>query len=488
MKSSLTARVATAPNARRNPNKLTHVKSRLCLFVLITASALSPFALACPVVARAERKIAYYICPMDSEVRAAKPGKCPKCGMALRRTTTEPSSTPQAVSVKPDAARSSTAASVNLGQLPDTTVYDQHGRRLSFYNDLVKNKTVAINFLFTTCTTICPPLAATFRKVQQELGERVGRDVALISISVDPATDVPERLKRFAAKFNAGPGWTFLTGSPPEMDRLLKALGAAVADKNDHTPMVLVGNDAAGFWTRTYGLAAPAAIVKVINDASARSEGKGGTVDVPLPADSSPAAQTERQVQKALNAGAAASPAGDPPLAAEIKQSKTPIEKAAAYFPNTVLVTQDNQPVRFFDDMLRGKTVMINFMFTTCTGICPPMTANLLKVQAYLGDRVGKDISIISISVDSGIDTPAALKKYATNYKVKPGWYFLTGNKTDIDVVLRKVGGYVKDKNDHTGLVMIGNVETGEWIKMFAMAKPAEIADAVLKIAGSKQE
>lgn len=477
---------AIAPNAGRpKQNAFINGMSRLCLLVLI-ASALSPFALAGGIVAPAERKITSYFCPMDTEVRAAKRGKCPKCGMALRRAT-EPSTTDVAESAKPDAA-ASTAASVNLARLPDTIVYDQHGRRLSFYNDLVKGKTVAINFLFTTCTTICPPLAATFRKVQQELGERVGRDVSLISISVDPATDVPERLKKFAAKFNAGPGWTFLTGSPPEMDRLLKALGAAVADKNDHTPMVLVGNEAAGFWTRTYGLAAPAAIVKVINDASARSKGTASSVEVPLPVDSSTAAPTERQVRKTVNADSAANLAGASPIAAEVKPSKTPLEKAAAYFPNTVLLTQDNQPVRFFDDMLRGKTVMINFMFTTCTGICPPMTANLLKVQAYLGDRVGKDISIISISVDSGVDTPAAMKKYATNYKVKPGWYFLTGNKPDVDLVLRKVGGFVEDKNDHSGLVMIGNVETGEWIKMFAMARPAEIADAVLKIAGSKQE
>jgi protein SCO1/2 len=484
----LFAECAISPNARRKQNALISGMSRLCLLVLI-ATALSPFALAGRFVAPVERKLTSYVCPMDTEVRAAKPGKCPKCGMALRRATSGPSSPTVAErakeGAKPDAL-ATTAVSVNLARLPDTIVYDQHGRRLSFYNDLVKGKTVAINFLFTTCTTICPPLAATFRKVQQELGDRVGRDVSLISISVDPATDVPERLKKFAAKFNAGPGWTFLTGSPPEMDRLLKALGAAVADKNDHTPMVLVGNEAAEFWTRTYGLAAPAAIVKVINDASERSKGESSTVEVPLPQDSTTTGQPQRQLRKTVNAAAA--PAGEQPSRSDAKPEKSPAEKAAAYFPNTVLLTQDNQPVHFFDDMLKGKTVMINFMFTTCTGICPPMTANLLKVQSYLGDRVGKDISIISISVDSLVDTPAAMKKYATNYKVKPGWYFLTGNKPDVDQVLRKVGGFVEDKNDHSGLVIIGNVETGEWIKMFAMARPAEIADAVLKIAGSKQE
>jgi protein SCO1/2 len=92
----------------------------------------------------------------------------------------------------------------------------------------------------------------------------------LISISVDPATDVPERLKAFAGKFKAGPGWTFVTGSKPDVDLLLKALGAAVSDKNDHTPMVLVGNEPAGYWTRSYGLAPPAVLVKVITDAASK--------------------------------------------------------------------------------------------------------------------------------------------------------------------------------------------------------------------------
>src|SRR6185369_7807493 len=94
-------------------------------------------------------------------------------------------------------------------------------------------------------------------------------------------------------------------------DRLLKALGAAVADKNDHTPMVLVGNEAAGVWTRTYGLAAPAAIVKVINDASERSKGESSSVEVPLPPDSTTTGQPQRQLRKTVNAAAAT--AGEPP-------------------------------------------------------------------------------------------------------------------------------------------------------------------------------
>jgi protein SCO1 len=155
-------------------------------------------------------------------------------------------------------------------QIPDTIVLDQNGKRLRFYSDLVKGKTVAINFIFTSCTTICPPLTATFRRVQTQLEKEAGPSASLISVSVDPTTDVPERLKDYAAKFKAGPGWTFVTGEKTEIDKLLAALGAAVADKSDHTPMILIGNDSAGYWTREYGLSAPSQLVGIIKGAAER--------------------------------------------------------------------------------------------------------------------------------------------------------------------------------------------------------------------------
>jgi protein SCO1 len=151
-------------------------------------------------------------------------------------------------------------------EIPDVAVLDQHGNKLNFYTDLIKDKTVAINFIFTNCTTICPPLAATFQRLQREMGERVGKDVHLISISVDPVTDTPERLKAWGAKFKAGPGWTFVTGEKQEMDKLLTALGAAVSKREDHTPALIIGNDSKGVWTRTYGLAKIPQIMDVIEE------------------------------------------------------------------------------------------------------------------------------------------------------------------------------------------------------------------------------
>lgn len=156
--------------------------------------------------------------------------------------------------------------------VPDVPVVDQDGNALRFYSDLVKGKVVAVNFVFTTCTTICPPMGANFAKLQKVLGDRAGKDVHLISVSVDPVTDTPERMKAWGQKFGAAPGWTLVTGDRNEITRLLKALGVYTADINDHSPLVLVGNDAQGQWTRAYGLAAPAKVAELIDGMAAPAE------------------------------------------------------------------------------------------------------------------------------------------------------------------------------------------------------------------------
>jgi cytochrome oxidase Cu insertion factor (SCO1/SenC/PrrC family) len=207
-----------------------------------------------------------YSCPMHPEVTSTRRGRCPKCGMSLRLVKDKVQS-PAAVDATPSGFPGvivDTTASSSL-QIPDVRVSDQSGNQLNFYSDLVKGKTVAINFIFTTCTTICPPLTATFRRVQQDLKTKAV-DAQLISVSVDPTIDTPERLRDFAAKFRAEPGWTFVTGSKSEIDSLLQALGVAVANKNDHTPTILIGNDAAKYWTRAYGLSSPTALIKTITE------------------------------------------------------------------------------------------------------------------------------------------------------------------------------------------------------------------------------
>ena len=218
-----------------------------------------------------------YACPMHPEVKSSKAGKCAKCKMDLRKA--DPQKTQNCDQpVKP--VDGATAVRNNM-VIPDVEVLDQDGNALHFYTDLIKDKTVAINFIFTNCTTICPPLAATFARLQKEMGDKVGRDVHLISISVDPLTDTPERLKAWGAKFKAGPGWTFVTGEKQEMDKLLNALGAAVSKREDHSPALIIGNDSKGVWTRTYGLAKVSQIMSVIENVRAgRVDETSATVEV----------------------------------------------------------------------------------------------------------------------------------------------------------------------------------------------------------------
>jgi len=172
-----------------------------------------------------------------------------------------------------------------------------------------------------------------------------------------------------------------------------------------------------------------------------------------------------------------ASPVGD------ASPTKTdPSLMAADYFPNVVLQTQEGKRVRFYDDLLKGKVVLINFMYTSCPIECPRTTANLGKVEEALGDRVGRDVVMISMTVDPLNDTPAVLNRYARRYGAKPGWYFVTGKQADLDLIRRRLGVYddAVDKTQHTGILVYGNEATGRWAATPALAPPKAIVKSVM--------
>lgn len=155
---------------------------------------------------------------------------------------------------------------------------------------------------------------------------------------------------------------------------------------------------------------------------------------------------------------------------------RSPAEK---YFSDVELINQDGQKMRFYSDVLKDKVVVINTFFTACTGVCPPMNRNLEKVQDALGDRLGKDAFLVSMTVDPESDTPARLKEYSRRFHARPGWIFLTGKKENVDWALYKLGQYVETKNDHTTIIIIGNEPKGLWKKAFGLAKAEELMKIV---------
>jgi protein SCO1/2 len=151
------------------------------------------------------------------------------------------------------------------------------------------------------------------------------------------------------------------------------------------------------------------------------------------------------------------------------------------YFPNVPLVTHEGKTVRFFDDLIKDKIVVINFIYTHCPDTCPLETAQLVRVQNILGDRVGKDVFFYSISIDPENDTPEVLKAYRKRFKAN--WTFLTGKKSDIIQIRRKLGLYIEEiqdgSNNHNVNMIIGNQATGRWMKRSPFENPYVLADQV---------
>ncbi|MGE4606620.1 MAG: SCO family protein [Myxococcota bacterium] len=158
-------------------------------------------------------------------------------------------------------------------------------------------------------------------------------------------------------------------------------------------------------------------------------------------------------------------------------------------FPNTLLLTHDERPVRFYDDLVKDRIVIVNFMYASCDNICIPIAQNLSRVHKLLGDRMGRDILILSITIDSKVDDPAALRHYIElNGGDKEGWLYLTGDYDEIDRVRRSLGVYDldpvidADKTEHSGLITFGNDRTDHWAALPALMDSEEIVETLLRI------
>ncbi|WP_428261459.1 SCO family protein [Haliangium sp.] len=152
----------------------------------------------------------------------------------------------------------------------------------------------------------------------------------------------------------------------------------------------------------------------------------------------------------------------------------------ADYFPNIELTTHEGEKVRFYDDLIEGKVVLVNFIFTSCAKACPLETARLKQVYDILADRVGKDVFMYSISIDPETDTPEVLAAYRERFRIGPGWTFLTGDRDEIVMLRKKLGLFIQeiqdDPTDHNLSVIIGNQSTGQWMKRSPMENPHFLA------------
>lgn len=157
------------------------------------------------------------------------------------------------------------ANTVNV-KIHDLELLDQDGKKGKFKSDFIGDRLAAITFTYTTCTTICPVLDAIFIQLQDILGKRLGKDISLITMSIDPVTDIPPRMKQYAKRLSAKPGWLFLTGKKANVDTVLKGLDVYSPDIFNHPPTVFIGDGRRGTWKRIYGFPSPEQIMAVFKE------------------------------------------------------------------------------------------------------------------------------------------------------------------------------------------------------------------------------
>ncbi len=331
--------------------------------------------------------------------------------------------------------------------LVDIPLVDQDGRTVMFASELVGRRVAAVEFVFTRCSTTCPLLGIHFQRLQNLLGDRLGSDFALVSVSVDPQFDTPAQMKSWGERFEAKPGWTLATGAKLEVDRLLRALGSFSSGRENHQNAILVIDGATGKALRVDGTATPAAVAKVMRS----------VFDSP-----------GREPQTAKASFAAGQPDDD---------------KVRSYFTDTPLVDQNGVSHQFYSDLLRDRTVVINAFFSSCKGSCIGTSSTLIKLQDRLGDRLGRDVRILSLTVDRTNDTPQALAAYAQRIGARPGWYFLTGERRELDQVLKKLGLFVELRESHSPIFLVGNLRTGLWKKVLGLGDSEQVIASIESVA-----
>jgi protein SCO1/2 len=378
------------------------------------------------------------------------------------------------------------AARWGKSYFPDVKVVTQDGKWLSFYDDLLKDKIFVINFLYTTCVDICPLTASRLSELQEKLGDAMGRDIFFYSITIDPETDTPQRLKEYADTFGAGPGWLFITGKPEDVHAIRYKLGERSRTLSDHRNEILLGNGATGEWARNNvlgdinvvaaavrsmdpkwrpapgtGVAAKSMIIDLESRpgealykrlcAGCHTVGKGNKVgpdlagvaerrdrDWLLKFISDPEKMRRQKDPTALELVASFPTVRMPPLgvsdsdAADLLTYIHYLQKQGALRARPLetlfgLTMHTGEP--FTPEAVKGRPVAVFFGFTHCPDVCPTTLMDWSNVLEGLG-KDGDRLKVLFVSVDGERDTPAALASYLESFDSRI--IALTGKAADI--------------------------------------------------------
>ena len=165
-------------------------------------------------------------------------------------------------------------------------------------------------------------------------------------------------------------------------------------------------------------------------------------------------------------------------LAQQGESAQSEEERARDYFTNLELINQDGETVRFFDDVLKDKVVVINFIYSNCEGACPLMTHKLSLVRDRMEGQIGDALRFVSLSIDPTRDTPAAMKEFAKSHHADhDGWVFLTGKPENLEYIIKRLGQYTDDIEAHSTMMLAGNVNAAHWIKILPHEQPPAIAE-----------
>jgi protein SCO1 len=398
---------------------------------------------------------------------------------------------------------------------PDAKVVTQDGKTLQFYDDLIKDKIFVISFLFTSCKDVCPLATSRLAELQDKLGDSMGRDIFFYSISIDPETDTPERLKGYANAFRAGPGWLFLTGKPEDIHAIRHKLGERSRVLSDHRNEVLLGNGGTGEWARNSALGDLDSLALAVRGMDPKWRAAAGTARTnPKIVRFDLASQPGQALYRRLCAGCHTVGRGDrvgPDLAGstgrrerawlvsyisdpeKMRAQQDPVALAlAAKFPavrmpamgisdadaadllayiahletrhakrtrplESLFALTTHRGERLAPEFVKGQAVAVVFGFTHCPDVCPTALLDWSNVLASLGTDSDR-LKVLFVSVDSERDTPAALSAYMGSFD--PRIVALTGSPTEIAGAAAAFEAFYEKVTDGSGVTFDHSVKT----------------------------